>query len=91
MKTSDMKPGFRKLVRTLREQREQEQQQIGNIAAEKPENKGLWIVLDEDGWPIFCAGWPEACHEHINDAINEHDIDGAAKWKVRRAELTPNA
>lgn len=53
--------------------------------------KEIWIVLDDEGWPIYCAGWPEACHEHINDAINEHDIDGAEKWTVRRAELTPSA
>lgn len=61
-----------------------------NIDELKHENKGLWVVLDEDGWPIYCAGWPEACHEHINEAINDYDIDGAAKWKVRRAELVPN-
>lgn len=64
---------------------------MGNIEEVKHENNGLWVVLDEDGWPIYCAGWPEACHEHINEAINEFDIDGAAKWKVRRAELVPNA
>ena len=59
--------------------------------APKPETqKEIWLVLDEEGWPIYCAGWPEACHEHINDAINEHDIDGAGKWTVRRAELMPN-
>jgi hypothetical protein len=38
----------------------------------------------------FCAGWPQACHEHINDAISEHDIDEAGKWKVVRAVVTPN-
>lgn len=53
--------------------------------------KEIWLVLDEKGWPIFCAGWQRACHEHINDAINEHDIDDAAKWKVRQAALVPNA
>ena len=25
----------------------------------------------------------ESAHEHINDAINEHDIEGAADWVVR--------
>lgn len=51
----------------------------------------VWIVLDEDGIPTFCAGWPQACHEHINDAINEHDIEHAGKWQVVRAVVTPNA
>ena len=22
----------------------------------KHENNGIWVVLDEDGWPIYCAG-----------------------------------
>jgi hypothetical protein len=48
----------------------------------------LWVVWgppEEDGlrYPQFCAGWPEACHEHINDAINEHDIAEAVNWIVR--------
>lgn len=51
----------------------------------------VWLVLDQGGNPIFCAGWPQACHEHINDAINEHDIDEAGKWQVVRAVVTPNA
>lgn len=53
----------------------------------KHENKGLWVVIDEDGYPIFCAGWPEACHEHINDAVNYYQIEGAEKWVVREAKL----
>lgn len=40
-----------------------------------------YVVFDEDG-PGFCAGWEAACHEHINDAIIEHDITEAAKWRV---------
>lgn len=56
----------------------------------KADQKEIWLVLDADGWPIYCAGWPNACHEHINDAINEHELDEAAQWKVRRAELVPN-
>jgi hypothetical protein len=43
----------------------------------------IWVVLDETGVPIFCASWSEACHEHINDAINEHSITEAKAWKVR--------
>ena len=36
---------------------------------------------EDSGWG-YIAGWPEACHEHINDAINEHSIEGAGKWRV---------
>ena len=56
----------------------------------KPKQKEIWLVLDEDGKPLHCASWQNACHEHINDAINEHDIEGAAKWTVRQATLVPN-
>ena len=51
-------------------------------------NQEIWVVLDQDGWPIFCAGWKEICHEHINDCINEHQIEGAGKWSVHHAEVT---
>lgn len=58
---------------------------------ETPREKEIWLVLDETGEPIHCASWPSACHEHINDAINEHQIEGAEKWTVRQAKLSPNA
>ena len=44
----------------------------------------VWVVQDETGLPIYCASYPEACHEHINDAINEHGIEEAKAWKVLR-------
>jgi hypothetical protein len=43
----------------------------------------VWVVIDEDGRPSYCAPWPEACHAHINDAISEHDIAEARHWVVR--------
>ncbi len=30
----------------------------------------------------YIAAWSEACHEHINEAISEHNIEGAGDWKV---------
>ena len=48
--------------------------------------QAIWVVMDGD-IPIYCAGWPGACHEHINDAINEFYVEGAEKWKVVEAEL----
>jgi len=30
----------------------------------------------------YIAAWPQACHEHINEAIAEHNIEGASTWKV---------
>lgn len=49
-------------------------------------DKEIWVVLDEDGWPVYCAGWSGACHEHINEAIDQ-DADKAGKWTVRQVEL----
>lgn len=37
----------------------------------------------------FAAPWKELAHEHINDAINEHDIDGATSWVVRPVYTSP--
>jgi hypothetical protein len=39
----------------------------------------------------FAAPWEEFAHEHINDAINEHDIDGATSWVVRPVYTHPPA
>jgi len=49
----------------------------------------IYAVIDTTGEPIFAATWPEACHEHINDAITEFEIEGAATWIVRRYVLAP--
>ena len=38
---------------------------------------------------VFTAQWPEACHEHINDAIAEHGC--GSKWVVRKLYLAPGA
>jgi hypothetical protein len=58
-------------------------------AAQSEEAQKVWLVLDEQGYPNHCASWPEACHEHINDAISDHDIEEAARWTVRSATLDP--
>ena len=50
-----------------------------------------WIVLDETGDPGFAAKWPQACHETINEAINEHNMPEAAQWTVRPFYLAPSA
>lgn len=47
-------------------------------------SKDIYAVLGESGEPVFCASWPEVCHEHINDAINEHGLIEAKDWKVFR-------
>lgn len=49
----------------------------------------VYLVLDEAGAPIHCASTSIECHDHINDAISNHDIDGAVEWVVRRAQLLP--
>jgi hypothetical protein len=45
----------------------------------------VWVVFDENGLPVHCASWPEACHEHIADAIAS-DIPDAGLWVVREYE-----
>lgn len=47
----------------------------------------IWVVLGESGEPDYCASYPEACHEHINDAI-EQGITEAARWVVREFQPT---
>ena len=42
----------------------------------------LWVVIDEAGQPGYCASWPDACHEHINDALMG-GYGAAARWVVR--------
>lgn len=49
----------------------------------KQEEPVAWVVVDEKGYPDYCASYPEACHEHINDAINIEQIDEASRWVVR--------
>ena len=45
--------------------------------------QSLWIVLDSEGRPEFAAGWREAAHEHIKDAIEIEVDETASQWVVR--------
>lgn len=50
-----------------------------------------YVVIDpSDNSCVYIASWPEACHEHINDAISEYAIEGAGKWVVRPLYLAAN-
>ena len=51
--------------------------------------RSVFVVVDETGTPGYCASYAQACHEHINDAI-EHDIN-AAGWVVREYVLAQQA
>ena len=42
----------------------------------------IWVVIDEEGQPDYCASFEQACHDHINEAIEEL-IVGAERWVVR--------
>ena len=53
----------------------------------EPTKPEIWVCLDKDGYPVFTAGWKEACHEHINDAVL-HD-KSAGKWVVRQVTANP--
>lgn len=43
----------------------------------------VFVVLDELGAPIYCAAYPQDCHDHISDAIVEGGLVEAAGWVVR--------
>lgn len=46
-----------------------------------------WVVYDENGYPIHVAFDPKMCHDHINDAIMEHDLIEADQWVVRKVDV----
>ena len=48
----------------------------------------LWCVIGADGQPEHFSSWPDACHDHIGDAINSGDPD-AGQCVVRRYVLSP--
>lgn len=43
----------------------------------------VYVVIDEKGHPCYVAGYPDACHEHINEAL-DMGLTEAAQWKVRK-------
>lgn len=71
-------------VRALRADRDSLRAELERIKALPPV---AWLVLstNQDGSISveYVAEWPEAAHEHINDAISEHDDKEAASWVVR--------
>jgi hypothetical protein len=52
-----------------------------------PSEPVAWIVFDENGLPHHVAGWRESAQEHINDAINEFDLEEARQWVARPVYL----
>jgi len=50
-----------------------------------------WIVFDEYGIPVHSTVHPKMAQDHINDALQEHDIQEAAKWVVRPVYAAPQA
>ncbi len=48
----------------------------------EPVEPVAWLVMDESGYVQHAASWRDAAHEHINDAINEHDLVCARTWRV---------
>jgi hypothetical protein len=51
------------------------------------EPESIWVVydpLDDDIPAAYCGALAEElCHEHINEAIADGDIENAEKWIVR--------
>ena len=48
-----------------------------------------WGVFEPGGQLMHAAGWEEAAHEHIDDAIAEYGILAAGKWVVRPLYTLP--
>lgn len=40
-----------------------------------------FVIVNENGAPEFVTSTHDEAQVHINDAIQEHDIDGAGKWR----------
>lgn len=89
-------PGFEDLDFLVRDrdyflQAAAELRRLAEVEAELERIKAMppvaWLVLstNQDGSISveYVAEWPEAAHEHINDAISEHDDKEAASWVVR--------
>jgi hypothetical protein len=58
-------------------------------ALAEPVEPVAWLVMDESGYVQHAASWRDAAHEHINDAINEHDLVCARTWRVVPAYASP--
>lgn len=61
------------------------------LAALKAQEPVAWHVVDERGDLMHAASWKEAAHEHISDAISEHDLIEAARWRVVPVYAAPTA
>lgn len=46
----------------------------------------VWVVFDGEGNPVFCAGWSQACHEHINELLDSR-LDEAKGYVVRELHV----
>ena len=63
---------------------------VGRLEPERDDLPiSVFVVLDEMGIPVFCAAYPQACRDHISDAIVEHEIHSAGLWVVREYTLDP--
>lgn len=60
-------------------------------AIEASEDPVGWCVFDNTNIPVYVCSWESACHEHINEEIEEYDNVDAAKWKVRPIALHQSA
>ena len=53
---------------------------LGNPISALQTPRIIHVVIDDLGEPCFSASWPNACHEHITDAIEM--IPEAKTWRV---------
>lgn len=50
-----------------------------------------WHVVDEDGNSIYSASFEQACHDHLNDALDSEEWESAEvnKWRVEGLYVRP--
>ena len=93
-KASDAEPAYAQYARGYNDGFATGLREARLAAANEPQGEPVaWHVcsVNSDGSLSleFAAPWEELAHEHVNDAINEHDIDGAASWVVRPVYASP--
>lgn len=59
------------------------------LAAAQGQEPVAWLVFDEYGLPSHATIEKSMAHEHITDALQEHGITEAAKWKVKPVYAAP--
>lgn len=58
-------------------------------AAPVAEEPKWWLVIDETGEPTYGSTFRSMSNQHINDALDHHEIEGAKDWHLVPAYASP--